>query len=180
LKRGHYLVIGGAAAFVIGIAVVAAWALPLAEQIQKEAVLTQQEQLNAGESRTLSLDLTDTSKPLSIFISSTDATMPITIVVTSPEGKKLLDSNVTGNRVMSTDPTMAGTYVLRITNAGQAATSINAVFGRFPGIGENNQVNFEAFSGVLAGVGIIITGIIVMIAGVAITIIDSRKRPPPI
>jgi hypothetical protein len=104
LKRGHYLVIGGAAAFVIGIAVVAAWALPLAEQIQKEAVLMQQEQLNAGESRTLSLDLTDTSKPLSIFISSTDATMPITIVVTSPEGKKLLDSNVTGNRVMSTDP----------------------------------------------------------------------------
>ena len=176
MKRGHYVVIGGAALFAIGIAVVVAWALPIAEQLKKENAFMQRELLNAGETESLSLDVTDTSRPLSVFVSSTDTTVPLAIVVTSPEGATLLASNFTENAVISTDPTVAGSYVLRVTNEGQSTTNIEAIFGRFPGVGENNQVAFETFGGVLVGAGIIIAGVIVMIAGLVIIIVDRRKR----
>jgi hypothetical protein len=180
LKRGHYVIIGGAVLFAIGIAVLVVWALPIAEQIQKDTAFMQREQLNPGESESLSLEVMDTSKPLSVFVSSTDTTVPLAIEVTSPEGEVLLDSNFTENTVMSADPTVAGSYVLRVTNEGQSATSIDAIFGRFPGIDENNQIVFETFGGVFAGMGIIIAGIIVMIAGVAIVIVDRRRRVPSV
>jgi hypothetical protein len=180
LKRGHYVVIGGAVLFAIGIAVIVVWALPIAGQIQRETASLQREQLNPGESEALSLDVTDTSKPLSVFVSSTDANVPLAIVVTSPEGKPLLDSNFTENTVMSAEPTVAGAYSLRVTNLGHSTTTIDAIFGRFPGIGENNQVNFETFGGVLAGIGIIIAGLIVIIAGVVIVIVDRRKHTPSV
>jgi hypothetical protein len=178
LKRGHYVIIAGAALFVAGIIVVVAWALPIADQIQKENAFLQGEQLNPGESESLSLDVTDTSKPLSAFVSSTDTSVPLAIVVMSPEGEVLLDSNFTENTVMSAEPTVPGSYSLSVTNQGQSATSIDAIFGRFPGIEENNQVAFETFGGVFAGLGVIIAGIIVMIAGGAIVLVDRRRRAP--
>jgi hypothetical protein len=176
LKRGHYVLIAGAALFIIGIAVTVAWALPIAEQIQKETSFIQREQLNPGESESLSLQVTDTSKPLSVFVSSTDIDVPLAIVVTSPEGEVLLDSNFTENTVMSAEPTAAGSYSLRVTNEGQASTSIDAIFGRFPGVQENNQVAFETFGGVIAGIGIIVAGVAVMIAGGVILLVDRIKR----
>jgi hypothetical protein len=180
LKRGHYVIIGGAALFVIGIAVIVAWALPIAGQIQKETAFLQGSALGAGQSEQLSLEVTDTSRPLSVFAASTDTSVPIAIVVASPDGETLLDFNFTENTVMSAQPTVPGTYSLSITNQGQSETAVDVVFGRLPGVEQDNQVAFETFGGVLAGLGIIIAGIIVMIAGVAIVLVDRRKRAPPV
>lgn len=176
MKRGHYVLIAGAALFAIGIVVVVAWALPIGEQIQKETVFMQAEQLNPGESESLSLEVTDASRPLSVFVSSTGADVLLAIVVTSPEGEVLLDSNFTENTVVSAEPTVAGSYRLQVTNEGQEATNIDAIFGRFPGVEENNGIAFATFGGVIAGFGIIIAGIAVMIAGGIILVLDRRKR----
>lgn len=178
MKRGHYVIIGGAVLFVIGIVVVVAWALPIAEQIQKETVFLQGSALGAGQSEQLLLEVTDTSRPLSVFAASTDTSVPIAIVVASPDGETLLDFNFTENTVMSAQPTVPGTYSLRVTNQGQSETAVDAVFGRFPGVEQDNQLVFETFGGMLVGIGIIIAGIIVMIAGVAIVLVDRRRRTP--
>jgi hypothetical protein len=175
LKRGHYVIIGGAALFVIGIAVIVVWALPIAGQIQKETKLLQGAALGAGQSEQLSLEVTDTSRPLSVFAASTDASVPIAIVVVSPEDKTLLDFNFTENTIMSAQPTVPGSYRLNVTNVGQSETTVDVVFGRVPGVEQGNQVDIEAFGGVFGGLGIIIAGIIVMIAGVAIVIVDRRR-----
>lgn len=180
MKRGHYVIIGGAALFVIGIAVIVAWALPIADQIQKETVFLQGSALGAGQSEQLSLEVTDTSRPLSVFAASTDASVPVAIVVASPDGETLLDFNFTENTVMSAQPVVPGTYSLSVTNQGQSETAVDVVFGRFPGVEEDNQVVFEAFGGVLAGTGIIIAGVIVMISGVAIVLADRRRRAPSV
>lgn len=176
MKRGHYVIIAGAILFAVGIAVTVAWALPIAEQLKKETALLQGEQLNAGESESLSLEVTDTSKPLSVIVSSTDQSVPLAIVVTSPEGETLLDFNFTENTVMSAQPTVSGTYRLAVTNTGQSGTSVDVVFGRLPGVEESNQVALETFGGVLVGLGIIIAGIIVMIGGGVLTVIDKRRH----
>jgi hypothetical protein len=112
-----------------------------------------------------------------VFAASTDASVPIAIVVVSPEGGTLLDFNFTENTVMSAQPTIPGSYRLNVTNVGQSETTVDVVFGRVPGVEQDNQVDIEAFGGVFAGLGIIIAGIIVMIAGIAIVIVDRRRAP---
>jgi hypothetical protein len=178
LKRGYYVIIGGAALFAIGIAVVVAWALPVAEQIGKESAFLQGEQVSPGESRSLSLAVTDTSRPLSVAINSANADAQLQVILETPDGQQAINSTFSGNEALSADPTVEGTYELTMTNIGQSETSLNVIFGHLPGVGENDQVSFEAFSGVIAGVGTIIAGIIVMIAGVVIVIIDRRRRAP--
>ena len=176
MKRGHYVVIAGAALFVIGIAVTMALALPIAEQIQKETVLLQGEEVGAGQSESLSLEVTDTSRPLSVIVASSNPAVQLHVILEAPGGQPAINSTFAENTVLSADPSVAGTYRLTVTNTGQSETSVDVVFGRLPGVEENNQVAFETFGGVFAGAGVIIAGIIVMIAGVIIIVIDRRRH----
>ena len=93
----------------------------------------------------------------------------------TPEGSIAIDSIFTENTVLSTDPAVQGTYRMTVANVGQSPTNVNVVFGRLPGVEANNQVNIDAFGGILAGAGITIAGVLVMIASVIILIIDRRK-----
>lgn len=176
MKRGHYVVIAGAALFVIGIAVTAAWALPIAEQIRKETVLLQGKEIDAGQSESLSLEVADTSRPLSVIVASSNPAVQLQVILEAPDGQTAINSTFAENTVLSADPTIAGAYLLTVTNTGQSDTSVDVVFGRLPGVEENNQVALETFGGVFAGVGVIIAGVIVMIAGVIIIVIDRRRH----
>lgn len=176
MKRGYYVLIGGAALFVIGVVVGMVWAIPIAEEIQRDTVTIPRLELEVGQSVERVLEVTDTSRPLSVIMSSTDADVPLALTLFSPDGETLLDSNFTENTVMSAEPAAAGDYTLRVMNLGQSSTSVDVIFGHLPGVGQNNQVDFETFGGMLVGIGIIIAGIIVMVAGVAIIIVDRRRR----
>lgn len=179
MKRGHFVLIGGAALFVIGIILTAVWAIPIAQQIQKETANIQAAQLDPEQSRSLSLQVDDTSRPLSIAVNSKNLDAVLAVTVTAPDGQTILNSNLTENTVLSTNPTVAGEYLLEITNTGGSSTIIDVIFGHFPGFEENNQVNFGVFGGVLAGTGMIIAGLLVMIAGVVIWVVDRRRSVRP-
>ena len=176
MKRGHYVIIAGAALFVIGIVITAAWALPIAEQIRKETVLLQGKEIGAGQSESLSLQVADTSRPLSVIVASSNTAVQLQVILEAPGGQPAINSTFAENTVLSADPTIEGAYTLTIINTGQSETSVDVVFGRLPGVEENNQVALETFGGVIAGVGVIIAGVIVMVAGVIIIVIDSRRR----
>lgn len=175
MKRGYYVLIAGGALFVIGITVLAAWALPIAEQIQRDATLLQGEQVNPGESESLSLKVTDTSRPLSAAVNSANADAQLQAIIETPDGQRAINSTFSDNTVLSADPAVAGTYELTITNIVQTGTSIDVIFGHLPGVEENNKVAFEAYSGAVAGIGIIIAGVAVMIAGGVILVVDRRR-----
>jgi hypothetical protein len=175
LKRGHYVLIAGAVLFVIGIAVTIAWALPLTEQLLREAAVLQGEQVNPGESESLSLQVTDATKPLSIIINSANPETQLRAILETPDGQTAINSTFAENTVLGADPTVQGAYRLTVTNVGDSATSIDVVFGHLPGVEENNQLALETFGGALTGFAVIIAGVIVMIAGGAILLVD-RKR----
>ena len=175
MKRGYYVLIGGAALLVAGIAITIVLALPIAEQFQREATALQGATLGAGQSRNLSLDVTDTSKPISIIVNSKEQGITLEAILISPDGKTAINSTFTENTVLGANPTVPGTYKLTVSNKGQTPTSIDIVFGRLPGVEQNNKVDLGTFGGVLAGAVVIIAGIIVMIAGAAILIIDRRR-----
>ena len=175
MKRGYYVLIGGAALLVAGIAITIIWALPIAEQFQREATALQGAALGAGQSRNLSLDVTDTSKPISIIVNSKEQGVTLEAILIAPDGKTAINSTFAENTVLGANPAVPGTYKLTVSNKGQTPTSIDVVFGRLPGVEQNNKVDLGTFGGVLVGAGVIIAGIIVMIAGAAILIIDRRR-----
>lgn len=174
MKRGYYVLIGGAAVFVIGIALTAIWALPLAQQLDRDTSITQGTKLSPNESQTMSLDVTDPVKKLSIIVNANNDAK-LTAILTDPTGTKYIDTPFVRTVQLSAQPTVAGIYKLEITNIGTEDTEIDVIFGHLPGTGPNSM-NMEMFSGIIAGVGIIIAGIVVMIVGVVILVID-RKKP---
>jgi hypothetical protein len=176
LKRGHYVVIGGAALFVIGIALTTIWALPIAKQIQQDTALLQGREIAAGQSESLSLDVEDTSRPLSVIVASSNPSAQLRAILETPDGQTAINSTFSENTVLSAEPAVAGTYTLTIANVGQSETNVDVVFGRLPGLEENNQVAVETYGGVFAGLGVIFAGMMVMVAGVVIIVVDRRRR----
>lgn len=183
MKRGHYVLIGGAAVFAAGIALTWILASPLAKQLDKETSITQGTKLSPNESQTMSLNVTDTSKTLTIVVNANNEAK-LTAVLTDPDGMKSVLTDPNGTKYIDTpfvrtvtlaaDPTVPGIYKLLITNIGDESTEIDVIFGHLPGVGKDN-VNLEMYSGIVAGVGIVIAGMIVMIIGVVIVVVD-RKR----
>ena len=173
LKRGYYVLVGGAVVFAIGIALTWIWALPLAQQLDKDTSITQGTKLASNESQTMSLDVQDPSKKLSIVINANNDAK-LTAVLTDPAGTKYIDTPFVKAVTLSANPTVPGVYRLEITNIGSEPTEIDAIFGHLPGTG-SDRVNAEMFSGIIAGIGIIIAGIIVMIVGIVIVVVDRKK-----
>jgi hypothetical protein len=114
-----------------------------------------------------------------VAINSANADAQLQVILETPDGQQAINTTFSENTVLGADPAVEGTYKLTVTNIGQSETSIDVIFGYLPGVEENNQVAFETYGGALAGFGIIAAGIIVMIAGVAIVIVDRRRRAPP-
>lgn len=173
MKRGYYVLIGGAAVLVVGIVLTAVWALPLAQQISKETSIAQGTKLSPGESHTMSLNVTDTRKTISAVISA-DNNGQLAAKLTDPKGRKYIDTTISKQAALNATGTEPGMYSLELTNIGSQPTEINVIFGHIPGVG-NDGVTRQTFYGVAAGVGIVIAGLITMIVGVVILLIDRRS-----
>lgn len=173
MNRGYYVLIGGAAAFVIGIALTLIWALPLGQQLDKDTSITQGTRLPPNESQTISLDITDPTKKISIIVNANN-NAKLTAVLTDPAGTKYIDTPFVRTVQLSAQPTVAGIYKLEITNIGTEPTEIDVIFGHLPGTGPDSM-NMEMFSGIIAGVGITIAGIVIMIVGVVILVVGKKK-----
>ena len=73
-------------------------------------------------------------------------------------------------------PDVQGEYTLTIINLGSSPVKVGGIFGYLPIIGNNNQVNLQPLSGIIAGVILFIVGIITLIVGTIITILDRRRK----
>lgn len=173
MKRGHYVLIAGGAIFIAGLVLTFVWAVPLATEIQKGTTILQGRELNPGESVSAKLGITDTSKPLSIVISS-GSDIQMSARVLDPDGNQIFGTTFREAIAEAAEPTVIGVYELEITNQSSSDATVDVVFGHIPGVGEQD-IDTEIFSGVLAGLAIIIAGIMVLIGGAVVMAVDRRK-----
>jgi hypothetical protein len=73
-------------------------------------------------------------------------------------------------------PDVQGRYTLIITNLGPLPVKVGGMFGYIPIIGNDNQLNLEPLNGIIAGVILFIIGIITLIAGAILAVLDRRRR----
>lgn len=173
MKRGHAVLIAGGVIFIAGLVLTVVWALPLATEIQKGTTILQGRAMGAGEEVSVTLGVADTSKPLSIVITG-GSDIEINARVLDPDGDQIFGTTFTEAMAEATDPTVPGIYELVITNQSDSETAIDVVFGAIPGVGEQD-IDTQIFSGVLAGLAIIIAGIMVLIGGVVVVVADRRR-----
>jgi hypothetical protein len=96
-------------------------------------------------------------------------------VVRDSNGRILSQNDLSKQFFTTFKPTIPGTYTLVISNLGSNPVRVAALFGSATFVNENNQININLFTGVIAGLVLIGIGIITLIAGIIIVILDRRK-----
>lgn len=174
MKRGYYILIAGAVIFALGIALTLVWALPIAEQLQRDTRILQGFPLVTGQSTNIQFEVTDPAKPLSIVISAGNP-IAMSAVLVDPDGREIMNREFHETFAEGARPSATGTYKLTITNESSTDTTVDVVFGHIPGVGEDT-VDSGAFSGVITGASIIIVGVMAMIGGMVVTVLDRHKK----
>ena len=86
------------------------------------------------------------------------------------------DDEENGGLFTTFKPEVQGEYTLIITNLGSVPVKVGGMFGYIPIIGNDNQLNLQPLTGIIAGVILFIAGIITLIVGAIIAVLDRRGR----
>jgi uncharacterized RDD family membrane protein YckC len=187
VQRGYIILIVGAVLLISGIVISILWAVPFAGTIIRENTILSGVSIRPAGSVNASTQVIDISRPVSLAIhvernnSTTGGEIPNSILresVRNPNGVIMTSNEFTKQIFTTFKPDITGKYIVTIYNSGNSPVSIGVLAGNLPFIGANNQVNFNSFSGIIAGVVLTVVGIIVLIAGVIVLILDRRRLPP--
>ena len=197
-------VAAGAVLVVGGIALTAVGRSNLGSLVLRESIILSNVPTNPSTSENRILQVTNTERTVAIALhvetAGADSTQrqeqasSMSIIgeeVRNPSGvvknKNQFNSSSNGNinnndenedLFTSFKPDVQGQYTLIITNLGPLPVKVGGMFGYIPIIGNDNQLNLEPLSGIIAGVILFIVGIITLIVGAIIAVLDriSRRR----
>ena len=200
LQRGYIILIAGAILIIIGITLTAVYGIGLADIVLSENVILSDVYINSSASVNRTLQITNTERPISIALhvesvkdsaeiqTKQQQASNVTIIgeVRNPGGviinKNQFNSHSDDNKneddglFTTFKPNVQGEYTLTIINLGSSPVKVGGIFGYLPIVGNNNQVNLQPLSGIIAGVILFIVGIITLIVGAIITILDRRRK----
>jgi hypothetical protein len=188
LQRGYIILIVGAILLISGVVISAIWAGHFAGTIIRENTILSGISIRPASSVNTSTQVIDTSRPVSLAIHVERNNSPtggqiipnniLRETVRNPNGIVMTSNEFTKQVFITFKPDITGKYTITIYNLGNIPVSIGVLVGNLPFVGANNQVNFNSFSGLIAGVILTIAGIIVLIAGAIVLVLDRRKITP--
>jgi uncharacterized membrane protein len=188
IRRGYIILLIGGVLFIAGIIIAAIWAIPFATTFLQGNTLINQVSIESGRSIEVTTQVTDLSRPIlvAIHIERPEGLVRLIETVKDPSGAVVSNNEFSVNLFTTFQPQTIGNHILNITNAGTAQVTINAVFGYMPFItaaspssGQVGQpipgVDLSSLSVVVTG-GILTTiGFFTIIAGIVISVLDSRR-----
>jgi hypothetical protein len=197
LQRGYIILIIGAALLISGVVVSVFWAGSFASSFLRQGVILNDVAIPPSGSANNTIQVTDISHPIALQIhfeshsgngisvnsqngqanttTSNNNNISLREVVRDSNGRILSQNDLSKQFFTTFKPTIAGTYTLVISNLGSNPVRVAALFGSATFVNENNQININLFTGVIAGLVLIGIGIITLIAGIIIVILDRRK-----
>lgn len=183
LKRGHKILIVGATLISIGI--ILSIIIFLIGGQSSYSFRTQTATISYRESIDESLDIGRGqigTQDIKIVVKSNPSNIPINLQIIQPDDNILTDTLFQDGETFATfNPNMTGEYNIRVTNLGRQTVIIDMTSGAgFFFDANTNQPKMELGSMFLAGIVLIPIGIIVIIAGGIVWLIDKiragRKR----
>jgi len=197
LQRGYIILIIGAALLISGVVVSVFWADSFASSFLRQGLILNDVAIPPSGSANNTIQVTDISHPIALQIrfeshsgngisvnsqngqanttTSNNNNISLREVVRDSNGRILSQNDLSKQFFTTFKPTIPGTYTLVIANLGSNPVRVGALFGAATFVNENNKININLFTGVIAGLVLIGIGIITLIAGIIIVILDRRK-----
>jgi hypothetical protein len=181
MQRGYLILIAGGVLLASGIVISLIWAGSLGSRIINQNTILNGVSIYPSGSANAITQVTDLSRPLSLVISigsnhNTGQANPILReTVRNPNGEIISTNDFAKQFVTIIKPDAIGKYTLTITNLGGNLVSIGILFGNLPFVGQNNQLNVNFFAGLVTGGVLTIVGIIALIAGLVVIIVDRSR-----
>jgi hypothetical protein len=195
LQRGYIILIIGAVLLISGIVVSVFWAGSFASSFLRQGLILNDVAIPPSGSANNTIQVTDINHPIALQIhfeshssngisvspqngqanTTTNNNMGLREVVADSTGRILSQNDLTKQSFTTFKPTVPGKYTLIISNLGSNPVRVGALFGSATFVNENNQINITLFTGVIAGLILIGIGVITLIAGIIIVILDRRK-----
>jgi hypothetical protein len=153
--------------------------MPIVQKLYEENQVLTNEPIDGGSTKSMTMDVSDTSRQISVVISTSDSSVPLRAVLKGPDASVISDTSFRSNTFVGAKPTSPGLYALLITNQGDTSATINAVFGYLPGVGQNSQVNGQLFAVPIAGSVMVGIGFIVIVIGIVIALVNRKPKSIP-
>jgi uncharacterized membrane protein len=200
MKRGHIVLISGAALLVAGIIISAVWAVQFAGSFMRDNTFVAQTSIGAGESIDTRIDVRQLDRSVSVAISIDRAGLlqqqPSQMPTSTPDIRLKEEVKDPNGRVVSSNefgdsfftsfkPEVTGVYTVTVSNLGIRPVTVSGAFGHMPFVGSDGNFPGDGMMGGEWGLGMIIAGgalasigLVTLIVGAIITIANSRRQSP--
>ena len=182
MNRGHIVLVAGAVAFIVGIAIAAAGGTAFTGAFLSQNTLTKNAAVDPGRSIDAQTTVTALDKPISVAINVAPAGQAASFraMVIDPSGNVVSKNDFTNSLFTTVEPSTTGVYTLTMTNTGTQAASVNAAFGHLPFMGANGKPDFSAPDSrdivmLTVGTSLAGAGVLMLIGGGVLTYME-RKR----
>ncbi|WP_148699822.1 hypothetical protein [Candidatus Nitrososphaera evergladensis] len=174
-----------------GITISVVWGISFAGSFLKENTIVAKTTIEPGRSVDARANVNQLGKPLSLAIGidksgqqqQAFSDIRLKETITDPTGKVVSSHEFGESFFNSFNPQIAGIYTVTVSNLGTQPVSVSGAFGYMSFVGSDGKPNINAIAGeegglgmVIAGGGLAAAGIIALIVGAIITVIDSRAQ----
>lgn len=191
MKRGHIIISAGAALLVAGLVIALVWGISYASSLYANNTVIDNTSIQPGASLSAKKDVNALDKPVYLTIGlgeqqqSSPSDIHLKQVTTDPSGKTVSSSEFQKVYTTTISPTTTGTYTVTVSNLGTKPVTVSGTFGytAWVGTGGNptasNSNPGEGLGAVYAGGGLAAAGVVTLIAGGIVTVLDRRKVKEP-
>jgi len=189
MKRGHIILSAGAALLVAGLVVALVWGISYAGSVYANNTVIANTSIQPGASISANKDVNALDKPIYLTVGlggqQSASDIHLKQVTTDPSGKTVSSSEFQKVYTTTINPTTTGTYTVTVSNLGTAPVTVAGTFGYIPWVGTegnptaSNSNPAEGLGVVFAGGGLAAAGVIILIVGGIVTVIDGRNAKTP-
>jgi hypothetical protein len=173
VTRGHILIILSSVIIIIGILLTIIFSIDATRPFLSQDISVGNYMIKAGESRILSINVSETGPTMSIVIKAEPPHVPIGAIVKDQNGLTLSRSIFSDDLVSNFKPQINGKYDLIITNEGAEPVKADTILGYLSLFDKNENPNISALGDIFTSVLLIILGNLGFIAGVIVIIRDK-------
>jgi hypothetical protein len=178
MKRGYIILFSGIVSFVLGIVIFIVFAelrAATSSTLMDENAVQVNRTIGPNQSLKISSQGTNTQSNFSVIINAEPLDVLLKSEIRDPKGKIVSIDEFRHQFFGSFKPEYKGEYETRLTNKGIKSATIDAIVSQIPLISENDENRLNLLKGILAGIILVIIGILLLVGGGVILIIDKRK-----
>jgi hypothetical protein len=177
MQRSYIILTVGAILLVKGMVISALSEGSFAGTIVNQNTITIGEAtVNPSQTVSANIHVPELGHPISLAIHSKPSSNVILIeILKDPNGRVINQEKFTKQFFTTFRPNTLGNYTVSISNLGTGPTTVDSISSYLPFTSENSRVDLNALFGIVAGIILVTIGIITLIIGLALVLIDSRR-----